>query len=103
LGASATTRVVVNPATLSIEISGPLDQLDALEERDVAIVVDVAGLEVGAHQVRPRVVLPPGMTYDESLPQVVVAIIDTTPTPTMTVRPTPQPTATSEPGPTQEP
>jgi YbbR domain-containing protein len=101
LGADVNTRVVVNPATLSIEVSGSLDQLEQLEERDVAIVVDVAGLEIGAHQVRPRVVLPPGMTYDEELPQVVVAIIDTSPTPT--ARPAPQPTSTSEPAATQNP
>ncbi len=100
LGAAENTRVVVNPATLSIEVVGPLDQIDQLEERDVSIVVDVAGLEIGAHQVRPRVVLPPGMTYEEELPQVVVAIIDTTPTPTATVRPTTTPT---EPTPTQDP
>lgn len=99
LGAQENTRVVVNPATLNIEISGPRDQLDQLEARDVAIVVDVTGLDVGAHQVRPRVVLPPGMTYNEELPQVVVAIIDTTPAPATTARPT----ATSEPAPTPGP
>jgi YbbR domain-containing protein len=99
LGVESDTRVVVNPATLSIEIIGPLDELEQLEERDIAIVVDVTGLPVGAHQVRPRVVLPPGMTYNEALPQVVVAIIDTTPTPAPTVRPspTPQPESTQEP------
>jgi len=96
LGAEANTRVVVNPATLSIEVSGTLDQLDQLEDRDISIVVDVTGLEVGAHQVRPRVVLPPGMTYNEALPQVVVAIIDTTPTPTATQRPAPSPTPEPE-------
>lgn len=99
LGAQPNTRVVVNPATLNIEISGPRDQLDQLEARDVAIVVDVTGLDVGAHQVRPRVVLPPGMMYLDELPQVVVAIIDTTPTPTATARPT----ATSEPPPPPTP
>jgi YbbR domain-containing protein len=99
LGVEPDTRVVVNPPTLSIEITGPLDQLEQLEVRDIAIVVDVTGLDVGAHQVRPRVVLPPGMTYNEALPQVVVAIIDTTPTPVPTARPsaTPQPEATQGP------
>lgn len=103
LGADPDTRVVVNPATLNIEISGPRDQLDLLEARDISIVVDVTGLEAGAHQVRPRVVLPPGMTYGEELPQVVVAIIDTTLTPTATVKPAPAPTATSGPAPTPTP
>jgi len=105
LGTDTNTRVVVNPATINIEISGPREQLEQLEARDVAVVVDVSGLEVGAHQVRPRVVLPPAMTYNEQLPQVVIAIIDTTPTPvpTPTATATASPTATSEPVPTQAP
>ncbi len=107
LGTDTNTRVVVNPATINIEISGPREQLEQLEARDVAVVVDVSGLEIGAHQVRPRVVLPPEMTYNEQLPQVVVAIIDTTPTPGPTVAPTAtataNPTATTEPAPTQTP
>ncbi|MEX2314254.1 MAG: CdaR family protein, partial [Thermomicrobiales bacterium] len=105
LGVEPNRRVVVNPTTLTIDISGPRDQLDALDALDIAIVVDVTGLEVGAHQVRPRVVLPPGMTYSDELPQVVVAVIDTTPTPTATARPAPAPTATNPPEPqaTQSP
>jgi YbbR domain-containing protein len=99
LGAEPNTRVVVNPATLSIDISGPRDRLDQLEPRDVAVVVDVTGMEIGAHQVRPRVALPAGMTYSDALPQVVVAIIDTTPAPTATAKPAP----TSVPEPTQTP
>jgi hypothetical protein len=45
------------------------------------------------------------MTYSEELPQVVIAVIDTTPTPTATARPTASPTATSPPEPpaTQSP
>ncbi len=99
LGGDPNTRVVANPATLSLEISGPRTQLDQLESRDVSIVVDVTGLPVGAHQVRPRVVLPPGITYSEALPQVVVAIIDTS-QPTPTARPVSTPTSVPEPSPT---
>jgi YbbR domain-containing protein len=101
IGAPENTRVVVNPATLNVEVSGPRSQLDQLQERDVAIVVDVTGLEVGAHQVRPKVVLPAGLTYTEELPQVVVAIIDTSQPPLPTARPTPTPEPT--PVPTQNP
>ncbi|HEX5165820.1 MAG TPA: CdaR family protein [Thermomicrobiales bacterium] len=101
LGTEPNTRVVVNPATLSIDISGPRDKLDQLEPRDVAVVVDVTGLDVGAHQVRPRVALPAGMTYSDALPQVVVAIIDTSPTATSTARPAP--TSAPEPTPTPNP
>lgn len=98
LGAPDNTRVVVNPATLNVEVSGPREQLDQLDPRDVAIVVDVTGLDIGAHQVRPQVVLPPALSYSEELPQVVVAIIDTS-QPPVTTRPTP----TSEPAPTPTP
>lgn len=88
LGAPQNTRVVINPPTLTVEISGPQEQLDQLQQRDVAIVVDLTGLNVGANQVRPRLLLPPGVTYTDELPQVVVAIIDASQPPAPTARPT---------------
>jgi YbbR domain-containing protein len=99
LGAASDTRVVVNPSTLDVEVSGPRSLLDQIEARDVTIVVDVSGLDPGAHQARPRVLLPAQMTYNDALPQVVVAIIENTPTPT----PRPAATTTSAPAPTSTP
>jgi YbbR domain-containing protein len=101
LGAASDTRVVVNPSTLDVEVSGPRSLLDQIEARDVTVVVDVSGLDPGAHQARPRVLLPAQMTYNDALPQVVVAIIENTPTPTPTLRPTA--TTTSAPAPTTAP
>lgn len=88
LGASPEIEVEVSPDSVSIEIEGPREDIAALAASDVAVVVDITGLDVGVHQLRPRVILPPRTRYSEQPPQVVVTITRIPPTPTPTVQPT---------------
>lgn len=97
LGATPDLDVSVSPQTVTVEIEGPREDIAALTPTDVAVVVDITGLDIGVHQLRPRVILPPRTRYSEPPPQVVVTIERIPPTPT------PQPTATPTPTPTPSP
>jgi YbbR domain-containing protein len=99
LNASPEMQIEVNPTTVSVTIEGPREDIAALAQSDVAVVVDVAGLGEGTHQLRPRVILPPRTRYTEPPPQVVVTITRIPPTPTPTVLPSPTPTHTPTPRP----
>ncbi|HUG15014.1 MAG TPA: CdaR family protein [Thermomicrobiales bacterium] len=100
LGATPDIEVSVTPGFVSIEIEGPREDIAALTPDDVAVIVDIDGLDVGTHQLRPRVILPPRTRYSEPPPQVVVAITAVPPTPTPTVPPTATPAPTPSPTPT---
>jgi len=76
-------------------LSGPLPSLQNLAADDVQVVVDIAGLAAGVHQVKPRVPTVPGaLRVQNIVPDTVqVTITDlSTPTPAPTPNPTPTPT-----------
>lgn len=102
LNAPDDVEVTISPSTVSVTIEGPREDVAALVTQDVAVVVDLAGLDEGTHQLRPRVILPPRMRYIEPPPQVVVTITRIPPTPTPTRTPTPTPTPTPAPTSTPE-
>jgi YbbR domain-containing protein len=92
LNASPNQRIEITPRTVSVTIEGPREDIAALTSADVAVIVDVANLGEGTHQLRPRVILPPRTRYTEPPPQVIVTITNIPPTPTPTVVPSPTPT-----------
>jgi YbbR domain-containing protein len=88
-------RVVVNPPSVSVVLQGPREVIANLQQDDIAVVLDASGLDVGAHQVQPQLILPPNVSYSEPLPEVVVSIVEVQPTPTTDSTAEPAPTATA--------
>ncbi len=95
--------------TVDVIITGPAVLLDELQADLLEAYVDLGGLGVGTHQVRPAVDILVSqdsklreLTIKDILPQYVdVTIIQ--PTPTFTPTPTATPTLTPTPTPTQTP
>ncbi|NWG05793.1 MAG: hypothetical protein HXY35_03790 [Chloroflexi bacterium] len=74
----------VSPQTVDVILSGPLPVLDALTPQDITITIDVTGLDLGAHQLTPKVNISVDNVLVESiLPGTVEVILSspiTTPT-----------------------
>jgi YbbR domain-containing protein len=82
-GASATST----PATVSVTVRGPQEEVDAMAAGDVTVVVNASNLGAGTFSVVPKVVLPRQVYYD-ALPQVSVTIVVHSATPTAQPAPT---------------
>ncbi len=85
----------IAPATVDVIIAGPIPDLENITPVDVRVVVDLAGLEIGTHQIRPSVeILPDGLYLESISPETVEVVIAEAPPPTPTpvpVEPTPTP------------
>lgn len=78
----------VLPQTIDVIISGPLPVLDALTPQDVTVNVNVNGLEIGTHQLTPKVdVLVSNVLVESILPGTVEVILFIPGTPTPTPKP----------------
>jgi YbbR domain-containing protein len=72
-----------SPETVDVIISGPLPILDALTPQDIKVTVDVTGLDLGTHQLEPKVdVLVENVLEESILPSTVEVILTIRPTPT---------------------
>ncbi|MDQ3005298.1 MAG: CdaR family protein [Chloroflexota bacterium] len=77
----------ISPETVDVIISGPLPVLDALTPQDISVSIDVTGLDLGTHQLEPKVeVFVEDVLEGSILPgtvEVVLSILSTpTPIPT---------------------
>ena len=77
----------LSPETVDVIISGPLPVLDALTPQDISVSIDVTGLDLGTHQLEPKVeVFVEDVLEGSILPgtvEVVLSILSTpTPIPT---------------------
>jgi len=82
----------VMPQTVDVIISGPLPVLDALTPQDVIITADVTGLELGTHQLEPKVdVLVDNVLVESILPGTIEVVLSPPVTPTITPFPTSKP------------
>lgn len=76
----------ISPQTVDVILSGPLPVLDILRPQDVTISVDVTGLEVGVHQLTPKVhTLVDNVLVESMLPGTIEVVLSqpvVTPTPT---------------------
>ncbi len=61
--------------TVDVILSGPLAQLDELDEGDVRVLLDLSGLLAGSHVVRPTIQLPTGISKEGILPETVEVVI----------------------------
>jgi YbbR domain-containing protein len=80
----------ISPQTVDVIISGPLPVLEVLTPQDITVTVDVTGLDVGTHQLTPKLETLVENVFEESiLPGTVEVILSIHPTPTPTVTPGP--------------
>lgn len=73
-------EALVAPDIIDVIIFGPVPDLNILAPSDVRIVVDLTGLEIGAHQVTPIVeILPDRITKEALIPETLEVIISAAP------------------------
>jgi YbbR domain-containing protein len=78
----------ISPQTVDVIISGPLPVLEVLTPQDITVTVDVTGLDIGTHQLTPKLETLVENVFEESiLPGTVEVIISIPPTPTPTATP----------------
>ncbi|MBM3128727.1 MAG: hypothetical protein FJ009_08905 [Chloroflexi bacterium] len=88
----------ISPDSVEVILSGPLPSLQNLAADDVQVIVDVAGLAAGVHQLKPRVPVVSGaLRVQNVVPDTVQITITDLSTPTLA--PSPNPTATPTPTP----
>ncbi len=102
LGLAPGLQAVVSPVSLDVIISGPLPVLDTLSQSSFRIVVDLTGLELGTHQVKPVIDLAPDkVSVQTLLPDTIE--VNILPAPTATPTSTPVATSTQTPTATRAP
>lgn len=88
IGLDNSLAAEVSPITVDVIVSGPLPVLDTLTRQDVRVTVDLTGLEVGTHQIVPKIeVLTADVVVESVLPNTIEVVI--TPLGTPSVTPTP--------------
>jgi len=73
----------LSPSTVDVIISGPLPVLDALTPQDISVSIDVTGLDLGTHQLEPKVeVFVENVLEGSILPGTVEVVLSILGTPT---------------------
>ena len=73
----------LSPETVNVIISGPLPVLDALTAQDIKVTVDVTGLDLGTHQLEPKVeIFVENVLEGSILPSTVEVVLTVRPTAT---------------------
>lgn len=84
IGLPAGLTAQISPASVDVILSGPLSLLDTLTRQDVRVSVDVSGLDIGTHQLTPKVeVLISNIRVESLLPGTVEVILVSSPIPTL--------------------
>jgi YbbR domain-containing protein len=89
-GLTSGLYAIFSPETVQVIVTGPLPLLDALEEGDVQVSVNLEDLGIGVHAVETEVfVFDERLEFQNPIPAIIqVTITDTPPpTPTATVSP----------------
>ncbi len=84
--------VRVSPEMIDVVLTGALPKLQALKSDDVRVILDLARLGTGTHQVTPQVVVPQGIVAESMLPATIQVTIG--PTGTLETSPVATPTRT---------
>jgi YbbR domain-containing protein len=94
-GLSTDLTAQVSPETVEMTLVGPLPRLDALEEQEVFVYVELVDKDVGEYKVELTYLVPEGLEVSSLLPPSVDVVISRLPpTPTATPTRTATPTAT---------
>lgn len=70
-GLPETLTAIARPAQVDVILSGPLPRLQALTLQDVRVIVDMFGLGVGTHMVKPTIVVPESLRVESVLPETI--------------------------------
>lgn len=89
----------VLPPTVDVIVSGPLPLLDTLTRQDIRVTVDLSGLEVGTHQLTPKVEI---LIADVIVETILPGTVEVTLSPAQTPNPNLPPTSTPTPTPTPQ-
>ncbi|MFQ5854640.1 MAG: YbbR-like domain-containing protein [Anaerolineae bacterium] len=81
-------RAGVAPPQVQVFLSGPVPDLEVLQESDVQVILDLSGLSSGRHRIKPKVEISRESLVIRTLPEEVEVTITTE------ERPTPEATAT---------
>jgi YbbR domain-containing protein len=79
IGVTSDLTAELSSERIEVLLSGPLPKLNALKEDDVRIFIDVTGLKVGTHQVRPTIVKPDNIDAQTSLPTLQIELKESRP------------------------
>lgn len=91
-------QVASDVPQVDVTLVGPAPTFQGLTARDFRVVLDLAGLRAGRHELEPRVVVPPGFTLERLEPPRVAIALREAPTPVSTREVVqPEPTATATP------
>ena len=71
IGADAARAITVAPAMVNVELLAAEPALSSLLSDDVTVIVDVAGLGEGIHEVEPSILLPPNVEWISTDPVTV--------------------------------
>jgi len=75
IGADAARAITVAPAMVNVELLAAEPALSSLLSDDVTVIVDVAGLGEGIHEVEPSILLPPNVEWISTDPVTVSVAI----------------------------
>ncbi len=82
-------RAIVTPSLVSFVVGGTPEALEEFEGATPTAVVDVDGRESGSYRLEVRVLLPPGLSYDDVEPSMADVTISQVGTPSAEQEPTP--------------
>jgi YbbR domain-containing protein len=80
-GLGSGLEIVGDVPQVDVTLNGPAPTLQTLTPRDFRVVLDLAGLGPGRHEVEPRVAVPGGFTQERVEPARVPVTIRSSPTP----------------------
>jgi YbbR domain-containing protein len=69
------------PRSITISLDGPDAVLAQMGSSDVRVVVDLGGMDVGDYELRPQIVLPQGVTWTATDPEVIQVTLSASATP----------------------
>ncbi len=76
---NTTYSVTVAPQTVSLILSGPLPVLDRLDPNTVHVMVDVGNLSPGEYVLNVKVIAPPNLKVESTIPQTLSVLVGTAP------------------------
>lgn len=71
IGLSGGVSATLDPETIEVTLTGPLPLLSQLTANDLAVTLDVTGLDVGIHDVTAEITVPDGASLQALQPETV--------------------------------
>lgn len=75
IGLESGLSVEIDPAQVSLQVSAPIEILQAMRAEDIKVFVDLTGLGPGTYTLQPEVLVPQGATWLGNEPSSVTVTI----------------------------